>query len=204
MSAPACPAHSAYLAHTALCIATAELGSLDAALYAAAAPLNTRQVAWLAGQGIPADALLADADGRGWPVLATRVERIGKLFRFATEEGEGVPALVLVARGPGGDGIELVAWSAREGWAASETGALPLLGHHDLCPLAGDEPVEVHADVLAWLRARRRGVVILDRARAVPVLRACKSIQVRDVAFGVTLDRLLTVRAPKIIVERAA
>ena len=194
---------SAYLAHTALCTTTAELGSLDAALYAAAAPLNTRQVAWLAGQGISADALCADGDGRGWPVLAARIERIGKLFRFATEEGEGVPALILVARDQSGAGVELVAWSAREGWVVSESGVLPLLGMEWLCPLDGG-PVEVHADVLAWLRAGRRGVVILDRARAVPVLREVQSLLVTDVKFGVSLERALTQRVPQILVREAA
>ena len=202
MSAP-CPAQTTYLAHTALCIATAELSSLDAALYVAAAPLNARQVAWLAGQGIPADALLADGDGRGWPVLAARVERIGKLFRFATEEGEGVPALILVARDQSGAGIELVAWSAREGWVVSESGALPLLGAEWLCPLDGG-PVEVHADVLAWLRAGRRGVVVVDQRRAVPVLRECRALVVADRKFGLWLEDRLTVKPPKIGVREAA
>jgi hypothetical protein len=202
VSAAPCPAQTAYLAHTALCIATAELGSLDAAFYAAAAPLNARQVAWLAGHGIPADALLTDGDGRGWPVLAARVERIGKLFRFATEEGEGVPALILVARGPAGEGVELVAWSAREGWVVSESGALPLLGMEWLCPLEGG-PVEVHADVLAWLRAGRRGVVVVDQRRAVPVLRDCSALVVGDERVAAKLYDNLMIKPPKILVRAA-
>ena len=183
---------------------SAEPSRITDPAYTSTRALTVRQRDWLRAQGVPPDAFLGDADGRGWPIRQARVESLGKLFRFATEEGEGVPALVLVARDQAGAGVELVAWSAREGWVASESGALPLLGHHDLCPLADDEPVEVHADVLAWLQAGRRGVVILDRARAVPVLRECRALVVADRKFGLWLEDRLTVKPPKIGVREAA
>ena len=172
-------------------------------VYTATRALTVRQRDWLRAQGVPPAAFLGDADGRGWPIRQARVERIGKLFRFATEEGEGVPALILVARDQGGAGVELVAWSAREGWVVSESGALPLLGMEWLCPLDGG-PVEVHADVLAWLRAGRRGVVILDRARAVPVLREVKTLVVSDLDTGEKLERALTIKSPRICIREAA
>lgn len=183
--------------------AAEEPSRLDDPFYVATRALTVAQRDWLRRQGVPPDAFMGDADGHGWPIRQARIERLGKLFRFTTEEGEGVPALVVVARDHTGQGIEMVAWSAREGWVASETGTLPLLGAEALCPLS-DAPVEVHADVLGWLRAGRRGVVVLDQRRAVPVLRECRSIVTYDLSFAEQLERALTIRPPKIVVREAA
>ena len=192
--------HAAYLARVADWLDAAEP---DDPLHSTA-PLDLRQVVYLVDHlGVDPRAVLADGDASGWPLMCGRVERVGRLFRFVTEPGEGVAAIIAVARDQSGVGVELVAWSAREGWAASESGNLGLLGREWLNPLA-EEAVDVHAGVLDWLRAGRRGVVMVDRARAVVALREAREITVRDVKFGVTLDRLLTIHAPKIVVEAAA
>ncbi len=182
---------------------TEEPSRITDAFYTTTRALTVAQRGWLRRQGVPPDAFLGDGDAHGWPIRQARVERLGKLFRFTTEEGEGVPAIIIVARDQAGQGVDLVAWSAREGWVASESGTLPLLGAEALCSL-GDEPVEVHADVLAWLRAGRRGVVVLDQRRAVPVLRECRALVVGDVTLGERLERSLTVKTPRILVKEAA
>lgn len=200
ISARAHAAHAAYLGRVATYLDDA---SIDDPLHALA-PLDPRQVAALVDRlGADPLALLADGAGTGWPLMAAQVERVGRLFRVATEPGEGVPAVVVVARDHVGAGAEFVAWSPREGWAASETGTLALLGREWINPL-DDGAVDVHAGVLEWLRAGRRGCVVLDQRRAVPVLRDCDKLIVGDDAHGRALLKAMRVRLPQVLVREAA
>lgn len=166
----------------------------------ACSPLTAAQVAWLMGRGASLDALLDDGAGVGWPIMAGRAERVGRRYAFR-EDGAGV--LVFVARDVTGDGVDLVAWEPREGWALPLSGDVALLGGQQLDPLLRDGPLQVHSSMIEWLRAERRGVVVVDQSRAVPLLRGVGPLLVDDDEFAARLHVALTLKAPKIMVRAA-
>lgn len=160
---------------------------------------DVRTFEWLLRQGVEHPALFSDADGGGWPVVMGRAERVGSTFCWRPEDG--ARALVFLGRDRDGLDRDLVCWWPREDRVASLHGAA-LLGAESLDK--ADEPVEVHAGVLGWLRAGRHGVVVVNHRRAVPLLREAKSIVVTDIDFGTRLQRALTLKAPPIYVREAA
>lgn len=160
---------------------------------------DERTFAWLLRQGVEHPALFADADGGGWPLVMGRVERVGRTFLWRPEDGPR--ALLFLARDRDGLDADLVCWWPREDRVASLHGAA-LLGAESLDE--ADEPIEVHAGVLEWLRAGRRGVVMVNQRRAVPLLREAKALVVDDLGFGEKLERALTLKPPRILVREAA
>lgn len=109
-----------------------------------------------------------------------------------------VPAFVMPAIGTDGVMTDLVAWhppSNRLG--SSERTAGWLAGGYQ----SEDEPLVVHPNPLAWLRANRQGVVIVHEDLARPALLAQRTLQAADVAHGEALQRMLArVRLPRIVV----
>ena len=160
---------------------------------------DERSFAWLLRQGVEHPALFSDADGGGWPLVTARVELVGRTFLWRPEDG----ARVLLFLGRDRDGLDddIVAWFPREDRVVSLHGAA-LLGAEALDD--ADGPVDVHAGVLEWLRAGRRGTVMVNQSRAVPLLREDKSLVVDGLDFGVKLERALTLKPPKILVREAA
>jgi hypothetical protein len=100
-----------------------------------------------------------------------------------------------------GEGLaDLVAWSPRSGRIASRLGIAALLGEGQAeraaTNLAG-APLPVWRTPLDWLRAARRGVVIVDRPRAAHLLGGL-SVFTDDAALARDL-RGLRVPAPRVI-----
>jgi hypothetical protein len=96
--------------------------------------------------------------------------------------------------------VDLVAWSPRSGRIASRLGIVGLLGEGQAeraaANLAG-APLPVWRTPLDWLRAGRRGVVIVDRARAAHLLGGLP-VYTDDGALARDL-RGLRVPAPRVI-----
>ena len=136
--------------------------------------LSTKAVAYLVAKGVPRRAIVFDgpAGADGYQIGAARVlfDDRGD-FTFA-ERGEAaaVGAFVFVARDEAGGALDLVAWHPRTGDVGTYFGRAAILGLQDyFAPQISGLPV-LHHDVLAWLRAERRGAVIVDRRRAGRVL----------------------------------
>lgn len=134
----------------------------------------------------------------------------GQRFRFAWEreaDDGSEPAFILPVI-EGGALIDLVAWHPRSGRLATLWRRAGMLIGPD--GLDEEGPVLVHRDPLAWLRAGRRGVVIVHEALARPALLEADALLTEDVEQGVELEAMLRkVRLPCIMVpapeaERAA
>ena len=152
---------------------------------------------------------LAYPDWRRQPIdLDFEVRRAGVQFLrggrilFASdkraEPEKTVPAFVMPAIDDSGAVIDLVAWHPPSGRiGSSERAAGWLAGGLQ----SDDEPVIVHPDPLAWLRASREGVVIVHEDIARPALLAQRTLQAADLAHGEALDAMLRkVRVPRIVV----
>ena len=109
-----------------------------------------------------------------------------------------VAAFVMPAISADGSVVDLIAWRPRGNRIGStERAAGWLAGGY----LSDDEPLIVHPDPLAWLRAGRQGVVIVHEDLARPALLARRTLQAADVAHGEALEaKLAKVRLPQIVV----
>ena len=116
---------------------------------------------------------------------------------------EARPAFIWPAFDVSGNNVDLAAWRPPTDvgtWLSN----CCLLGEEQLDPALRDGPLVVHADVLSWLRAERRGVVVVDERRAVPLLREVGQLVVDDIDFGERLEQRLTLKAPRILVRATA
>ncbi len=162
--------------------------------------LSPKAVRWLLKQGVPASAILAD----DIPMLCREVVLDGRRFEFACHRPseDAVPAFVFPVFDQYGDNSDLAAWHPTEG-VALWLGTVAMLGEEQVDPTLRDEPLEVHASVLAWLRADRQGVVVLDQRRAKTMLREAGLLLVNDEGFAAKLHDALTIKAPQILVRAA-
>ena len=158
---------------------------------------------WLATAGVDLAALAQRWQTR--PLDIPRIERVifdGRGgFEFARYR-QGVldaGAIIFIVRNHIGDAIDLAAWGPPRPPALWMTrGAL--LGAENLFGFRMREALEVHPTPLQWLRAGCHGVVILDPAKAAPLLRRAEPLQVPSFADGRVLRKLLDVKPPRILV----
>jgi hypothetical protein len=103
-----------------------------------------------------------------------------------------------------GEPEDLVAWTPQSNRVASWYGAAAFLGAEDLlAPRVEIEGLLVHPDPMAWLRAGRNGVVILDPERARWRL-AGERLIVCDVDFGRQLRASMRLPEPRVFVMARA
>jgi hypothetical protein len=123
-------------------------------------------------------------------------------FDFAGREDEDArPALVAVARDEFGTVADLAAFDSR-GRIGAWLGRAALLGEQMLnFPRIESPALHVFETGLDWLRGDRRGVVILDAARARWRLSG-ERLAVADVAHGRRLRAALRLPEPQIFVTR--
>jgi len=124
----------------------------------------------------------------------------GRLFSI----GNGDPAIVFPVHDEGMRPVDLIAWRPNDRlrwWLLLDQGAV--LGAPNVVNPASyvDGPLKVHPSPLEWLQAGcQDGVVILNAARARPVLRqALGPIAATDIAHARRLERAL---APEITADR--
>ncbi len=129
----------------------------------------------------------------------------GGRFDFADEIGnrrETVPAVVFPIFDEFGETVDVGALCLKSRNFAVWLGAACMLGTEKLFePDVGDDGVKVHASALAWLRARRRGVYIIDPLRARWILAEGEfPLVVDDVAFGRKIRDALCLPSPQVYV----
>jgi hypothetical protein len=100
-----------------------------------------------------------------------------------------------------GQTIDLVAWRMDDGAVATWLGAGCILGEDHLnAPQIEADGIRVFPGPAEWLRAGRRGIVILDGERA--RWRLCEErLIVTDAAFGRRLREALRLPEPRVFVE---
>jgi hypothetical protein len=159
--------------------------------------------AWLAKEDVPEAALSGwaglGADNCGAcpsPLLAGRVVWQGKRFSF--DPYGAVACLIIECRAE--EPIDIVAFDRSH--IASFLGRTTMLREDVLTDGPEDQPIAVHSDGIAWLRANRLGVVVIDPGLAAHRL-AGRLILAEDTQRGVELRRILTLR-PCILVPRPA
>jgi len=131
-----------------------------------------------------------------WPVLADRVHFDGAgFFDFAGDgdNGNAAPAFVIGVLGDGGL-IDLCAWQLETDRTALWLGRGFALGETQLA-FRHHEPLPVWRTPLAWLRANRVGIVILNVSAAWSRL-ADLPILAEDIQHGNSLEKLLTPPRP--------
>jgi hypothetical protein len=132
------------------------------------------------------------------PRLA-RVEYRGNPERFEFVDDGGQGAMIFAALDQLGVPVDLCAWSPPRA-TALWLGHGALLGaERVLAPRIHEHYLMVHESPLAWLRASRKGVVVLDMNNAAPLLRD-QRLLVTSPDYGAELEEALTLR-PKIFID---
>jgi hypothetical protein len=135
--------------------------------------------------------------------VADVIFRPGARFDFSSEVGTArgsVAGIIIPLGDEAGDLVDLAAWNPDDGALSLWCGAASMLGEDQIsAPRLESEALAVFAEVASWLRAGRRGVVIMDPARA----RWCLSgerLVVDDPAFGRRLRDSLRLPEPQVFV----
>lgn len=135
-------------------------------------PLSQQQIDWFLSRGVPVMALARSWDGAFSAVRAADVVRLdGGRFEFAAMMAGRAsdPAIVFDALDRFGEPADVIAW--RGDWLASWLGRVAMLGEEQLGTFRIAAALDVLPDALAWLQGGRRGVVIVDEAKAAGALR---------------------------------
>jgi len=129
--------------------------------------------------------------------------RPGGRFDFSREVRElrgHVAAVIIPTRDECGDLVDLAAWNVDDGELALWRGVASMLGEDWMnTPRIESETLAVFADVASWLRAGRRGVVIVNPQRARWRLTG-ERLAVDDPAFGRRVRDALRLPEPRILV----
>jgi hypothetical protein len=135
--------------------------------------------------------------------VADVIFRLGGRFDLSSEVRAArghVSAVIIPARDECGDLVDLAAWNIDGGELALWRGVVSMLGEDGInAPRLESETLDAFGDVASWLRAGRRGVVIVDPARARWRLSG-ERLAVDDVAFGCRVRDALRLPEPKIFV----
>jgi hypothetical protein len=130
----------------------------------------------------------------------------GGRFEFARDMRDAsgdVLAVIIPALDKYCETIDLVAWSLDTGAVATWRGEAVMLGEEQInAPRLDGDALWVFADAADWLRAGRRGVVVLDASRVRWRL-AQEKLIVADAAFGRRLRDALRLPEPLIFVAKA-
>ena len=171
----------------------------------ATAPLTGAQVRWLLAQGVPVEALAHDPNFLAMALATAQVvfDEHAPSFNWrepGDDDGEG--AICILARNRFGEVADVVAWSPRSGHVATHYGRLSVLGGQHVFGPRLSGPLVVHATPLEWLRAGRRGVVVIEPSRARDALEG-QSLEVADPDFGQALADKLRHPEPQIFLKAA-
>lgn len=169
--------------------------------------LSSRTAAWFHAREVPFVNLGMTAHGDLSMVRADSVvfrkPRRFEFARYAKRADDAVQAFTFIARDQFGEPADIVAWEPRENRLATWRGLVSLLGEEQAFVARLDDEVTLHANPLDWLRAGRRGLVVVDPARARSILLDAGPIVVPSLEQGQNLRKLLErVRLPKILVSQ--
>ena len=126
----------------------------------------------------------------------------GERFDFCRLVGftGAVTAIVVPIFDEDGTLVDLGAWSQQHNRFALWRGAAPALGLENIFAPRIDGPLVAHPNVLSWLRAERRGVLIVD-AKAAATRLAGVTLRVEDPAFGRQIIEKLSI-TPRVVISR--
>ena len=130
---------------------------------------------WFASQGVTGMDLFMTWDGFAHPVRIDRVAFLSndrfEFERHLKRERAGVmTAYTVVLRNVRGYEADIAAFHPRTGRVATWLGACALMGEEELYGARLRERLLVHPDPVSWLRAKRQGVVVVNRRHARPLL----------------------------------
>jgi hypothetical protein len=151
---------------------------------------NEMEIRWMFAQGIPDTAMLGPPAIRA--ARATFLD--GNTFDF---DAVGERVLIFVVEDIGADS-DLVAWQPRTGQLATFEGIAFALGQDAIWNPASyfmGAALQVHADPLAWLKADRDGVCILQPKLTYACLRSATRLSFADPVYAQQVKRWL--RPPK-------
>jgi hypothetical protein len=135
--------------------------------------------------------------------VADVIFRRGGRFDFSRDVRElrgHVSGVLIPARDECGDLVDLAAWNVDDGELALWRGVASMLCEDWIsAPRIESDALAVFADVASWLRAGRRGVVIVDPQRARWRLTG-ERLAVDDPAFGRRIRDMLRLPEPQILV----
>jgi hypothetical protein len=140
-------------------------------------PLNEAQGTWLRHQGVSVEAILEPT-----PIGAARVKFLDGTFDVARSEA-GTPALTFRVSNVDGDDIDLAAWSPRMGQTGTWYGRAFALGQNQIDNPASyfdGDALRIHADPLAWLKANRDGICIIQPNLTYAMLRHVPRVSFAD------------------------
>ena len=170
--------------------------------------LTADELRWFADQGVPVGAMSWSATGvtslvkRDLVVIERRCGR----FDFARHLRDPSPAreaYTVPLHNAAGDLADILA-AERDGPIALWRGAVAMAGEDVVFgPRVTDEAVDVLPTFLDWLRAGRRGVLILHPHRAAPLLHLAAPIRAQSSRHALELRGALTIPAPRIVVRQA-
>ena len=171
--------------------------------HACASPLKQADIDAFVADGVHAIALARAWSGDFAPIARSQVIFDSDRFEFAKyvrHGGAPANAYIVAALDQFGDAIDLVAF--RPDRHATWLGRAVLLGgEQPFLPRIGDDGLDVHENVVAWLRAERRGVLILNHGRAASILKATGPLRVASTRQARFLRDALTTQPPRIIVR---
>jgi hypothetical protein len=101
-----------------------------------------------------------------------------------------------------GEALDICACQPTTGKIATWFGRAALLGEDNLNVPQLEGGLHVHPDLLSWFRAKRSGVVIVDRQRAAPMLRDAGTLLASSAEHGRKLQELLRVPPARILVPK--
>lgn len=154
--------------------------------------LLPRHLTWLRANGVPMDAII-------------QPEPVRLAHGFGAHDGR-------FERDPTGpdwfvffECEDLIFWRPRTGEVATWAGRAFALGESAIDNASGyalDGHLHVFADPLQWLRSGRRGIVVLDWARAFDELRHCPRIAVAESLLSTYRLAMRPVRMPRLFLRR--
>jgi hypothetical protein len=151
--------------------------------------LKPTEIGRFASQGVAMVHLMAPT-----PVLADRIVfREDGSFDFERDGAEGavIPAFTIAVEGIGRI-IDIAAWEPRSGRVALLLNRAFALGEEQIWqPNLNREPLPIWRSPFGWLRAGRRGLVLLRPAAAPFYFRDIPSAAAEDLAHGELLERIL-------------
>lgn len=160
--------------------------------HASGRPLNTEELAEFHSNAIPTVSLYEP-----YPVLVNFVKAAGAgTFDFA-EEGGGTSVFTILALSTYG-AIDIVAWQPKTARIRTWLGRAFALGEEQVYgPFLGKDPLPVWCEPWGWLRAGRRGLVILRPEVGHFYLDCVPSLVPEDLPHAEQLERVLKPRHPK-------
>jgi len=163
------------------------------------ARLSQCQMNWWRRHGVSTTAMCEPS-----PIFFAKIAlQNGGVFDFVTVEEEGTRAFVVMVNDEFGEPADICAWCPRMRRPALWLGAVCMLGQDEVNAPTLGEPLRIFRNPLGWLRAERRGVVLIDHRSAARQLEGI-SLEAEDAAHAAELRRALARPAPKITWRRNA